>query len=85
MINVRIRAFAFGAAIAIAQWPDGTVSRDPATDLAACLAAAEAWTSGRALPLGQSRAAITVLCQPADATSAGFAPGWDCIRGFNCK
>ena len=75
-----VTALAAATYILITLWPDGSISRDPATTLTACEDAASAWMAGRALPLSASGPAAYAWCEPGNA----FKPGWDCIAGYNC-
>ena len=72
-------------AVLTAWWPDGTITRTPATTMDACLTAAQAWSSGLALPLDAPGRATHVRCDITTPPIAGFKPGWDCIEGFNCE
>lgn len=69
--------------ILIATWPIGgkwVEKREPAADRVSCEAAAAAGLAGRGLPLYADGPAREARCVPGNA----FAPGWDCIVGFNC-
>lgn len=68
------------AALLTTHWP-GHVSRDPATTMSACEAAGRAWVAGRALPIGETRPALSYACTPMDPIKAGFQRGWDQIKG----
>lgn len=75
----------FLAAILIASWPDGEETRTPSTNMIACIDASEAYLMGIAVPENkQGQKAITSYCKLANPFDAGFKPGWDCIKGFNC-
>jgi len=72
-------------ALFIASWPDGTETREPATDIRSCFDAGDAAMAGRAVPQAYwGKRATGFRCIPTDPISAGFKPGWDCISGFNC-
>jgi len=76
----------FLAAILTATWPDGTTTHSPATTMPACLDATVAYVAGRASHPGHERErALTATCVPASDREAGFAPGWDTIKGYNDK
>lgn len=69
--------------VLVAAWPDGSVTRTPATNLRDCLVAAEAYVVGPSRS-GLLTAATSTRCEPSDPTAAGFEPGWDCIDKYNC-
>lgn len=74
------------AALLTTTWPDGDVTYEAATTMDACLAAAEAAVKGIAVPEEhRGQRAVTAKCRRASAEEAGFEPGWDCIRGYNCE
>lgn len=79
-------SFALGVlwAILTIQWPDGTTEQVPATTLDACQAAQAALTTRLWTPVGKTVRPRSVWCQNLPASQSGFAPGWDCIQGFNC-
>lgn len=60
------------------QWVE---QRWAAADRVSCEAAAGAWLAGRGLPLNVDGPAREARCVPGNM----FAPGWDCIVGFNCR
>lgn len=64
------------AALLITTWPDGTIQKSPAIDEKICQIAAS---------YDLSRGAKSAYCVPnLDPIAAGFKPGWDCIKSFNC-
>lgn len=76
----------FFAAILLASWPDGTKTSTPATTIETCQDATRAYQRGIGLPHDKPFLPTEVKCiyvqNPLDA---GFEPGWDCIKNFNCK
>jgi hypothetical protein len=72
-----LAALAFDAHILLLSWGAERQERIPATSAETCRAAIEAIAAGRWLaddpPAG-------MRCERGNA----FAPGWDCIEGFNC-
>jgi hypothetical protein len=70
-------ALAFDAHILLLSWGAERQERIPATSAETCRAAVDAIAAGRWLaddpPAG-------MRCERGNA----FAPGWDCIEGFNC-
>ena len=83
ILSVRRAGGLILAAVLIARWPDGSITRDPSTTLDAYFEAARAWTAGRGLPLNALGPALSVTCVPSSDRGAGFKPGWDKIKGFN--
>lgn len=83
MKNLPNLTFAF---ILISTWPNGEVTREPATTKESCLAALKAELSGLVLPLYSSVPAVSGSCVEAKSDrEAGFQDGWDVIKGFNDK
>lgn len=70
--------------ILIALWPisgQWVERQEAATSYATCAEAADAALAGRGLPLDVDGPASAARCTPGDR----FRPGWDCIRGYNCR
>ena len=62
-------------------WEDGMTERIPATTEELCVRAAAALTQGRWVPVGRAGHHLAAYrC----ASGNAFAPGWDCIEGYNC-
>ncbi len=62
-------------------WEDGSIEEISATNFAACDKAMNALANGKWVPVGHTDRPAKAICMPGNS----FAPGWDCIRGYNCK
>jgi hypothetical protein len=71
-------ALAFDPHILLLSWSAERQERVPATSAATCRAAVDAIAAGRWLADDPPAA---MRCERGDA----FAPGSDCIQGFNCE
>lgn len=72
-----MRPLILTSALLLTQWPSGTLQRSPALDLESCQLAAS---------LDLRRGAKSAQCiSGLSPREAGFAPGWDCIEGYNCN
>ena len=75
------------AAILLTVWPSAGQVAEPATTLLTCRAAANAALVGRGNPLyvPEGEHAVNARCILTTPERAGFASGWDCIEGYNCR
>lgn len=71
-------------ALLIATFPDGTTTRTPVTTYENCLIASNAYLHGPSLS-GLSQTATYAECFVTTPEVAGFLPGWDCIKNYNCE
>jgi len=67
----------FDPHVLLLAWPDARQETVAATSRATCQAATAAILGGRWLA---DDPPAVMRCEP----GAAFAPGWDCIRGYNC-
>jgi len=70
-------ALAFDPHVLLLAWPDARQETVAATSRATCAAAIGSIIAGRWLA---DDPPAVMRCEP----GAAFAPGWDCIRGYNC-
>ena len=71
-------ALAFDPHVLLLSWSAERQERVPATSAATCRAAIDAISAGRWLAEDPPAA---MRCERGSA----FAPGWDCISGYNCR
>lgn len=72
-------ALAFDPHTLVLSWTPALDERVPTTSADTCRAAIDAIIAGRWL--ADDRRPIAMRCERGSA----FAPGWDCIAGFNCE